>query len=161
MEYLSQPKKVKRFPGNPDVFVQASNNVIEVTTAEHLKNANKRLEQILREICEEARQYANSIFHEYDYPHGKWYPCGSADIVLRWNEHRKIINLFKKQAESVNGDFYHGWFGRLFKTHNGWWWMPKLDKESQSMLYEEEVCRFVRQKLAFANIKVDIRTYID
>jgi len=79
---------------------------------------------------------------------------------LRWNDHREIISLFKKQADKVDGDFYHGWFGRLFKTDNGWWWMPNIP-ESQSMLYEEEVCRFIRQKLALANIRVDIRTFID
>ena len=125
------------------------------------------MKQILTEICEAARMFANEIFENYSYPKGNWYPCGSADVVLKWNEHRNIINLFRKEASKAKGhsahgsDWWEGWFGRLFKTDNGWWWMPKLDKTSQSMLYEEEVCRFVRQKLALANIKVDVRTYID
>jgi len=151
---------VKEFPGSPDVFVASQGPFIQVTTSEHLKNEGKPLEQILKEVCEAARQYANEIYHAYDYPNGKWYPCGSADIVLRWNDHREIINLFRKQASSRNQDYYQGWFGKLHKTSNGWWWMPNIPG-SQSMLYEEEVCRFIRQKLALANIRVDIRTFID
>ena len=144
------------------MFVASQGSIIEVTTSEHLKNEGKPLEQILREVCEEARLYANKIFHTYDYPNGEWYPCGSADIVLRWNEHREIIKLFQTTATEKQTDYWTGWFGKLHKTETlGWWWMPKLDQGSQSMLYEEEVCRFVRQKLALANIKVDIRTYID
>jgi hypothetical protein len=157
-EYVEM--ETKEFKGNPTVFVSSHGNVVEVTTDEHMRNANRPLESILREICQQVEEYAKSILPNYNYPNGKWYPCGSADIVLRWNEHRDIINLFRKQADKVDGDFYHGWFGRLFKTSNGWWWMPNIP-ESQSMLYEEEVCRFIRQKLALANIKVDIRTYID
>lgn len=154
--------KVKEFKGNPDVFVASGKGIVQVTTSEHLKNASKQLEQILREICEAARVFANEIFEKYSYPDGDWYPCGSADVVLKWNEHRSIINLFKEEGTENQRDFWKGWFGRLFKTSGqGWWWMPKLDKSSQSMLYEEEVCRFVRQKLALANIRVDVRSYID
>ena len=152
--------EVKKFDGKPTVFVSSRENVIEVTTSEHLKNANKPLEQILREVCEKAKEYAEKILPEYNYPNGKWYPCGSADVVLRWNQHRDIIILFKKQAKPDRKDWYRGWFGRLFKTHDGWWWMPIIPS-SQSMLYEEEVCRFVRQELALANIRVNVRTYID
>jgi len=161
-ERKEQPN-VKEFSGNPDVFVASQGPFIQVTTSEHLKNEGKPLEQILKEVCEAARQYANEIYHTYDYPNGKWYPCGSADIVLRWNHHREIIKLFQKTAAEKRGDDYWiGWFGKLMKTETqGWWWMPKLDQGSQSMLYEEEVCRFVRQKLALANIVVEIRTYID
>jgi len=155
--------KVKEFKGKPDVFVASGKGIVQVTTSEHLKNANKSLEQILREICEAARVFANKIFDKYSYPDGNWYPCSSADVVLRWNEHRNIINLFKHVATRKHGiGWWEGWFGRLFKTGSqGWWWKPKLDQDSQSMLYEEEVCRFVRQKLALANIRVDVRTYID
>jgi hypothetical protein len=152
--------EVKEFKGKPTVYVASHGNTIEVTTEEHMRNANKPLEVILKEICEEAEKFAKEILPKYDYPDGAWYPCGSADVVLKWNDHREIINLFRKQADKVDGDFYHGWFGRLFKTSNGWWWKPNIPG-SQSMLYEEEVCRFVRQKLALANIRVDIRTYID
>ena len=127
-----------------------------------LRNENKTLKQILKEVCEEAKVYANEIFHKYDYPDGEWYPCGSADIVLRWREHRKIIDLFRKEGRLIGSDWWEGWFGRLFKTSSqGWWWFPKLDRNSQSMRYEEEVCRFIRDKLALANIRVDVRTYID
>ena len=161
---MEEEIKVKQFKGNPDVYVASGKGIVQVTTSEHLKNANKPLKQILTEICEEARVYANKIFDKYSYPNGNWYPCGSADVVLKWNEHRNIINLFREEAtENLGRDYWKGWFGKLFKTSSGqgWWWMPKLDKNSQSMLYEEEVCRFVRQKLALANIKVDVRTNID
>jgi len=154
--------KVKEFKGKPKVFVVTEGNKIGVTTSEHLRMANKPLKQILKEICEEARAYANKIFHKYDYPDGEWYPCGSADIVLRWREHRKIIDLFRREGTLKSSDWWEGWFGRLFKTSGqGWWWFPKLDRNSQSMRYEEEVCRFIRDKLALANIRVDVRTYID
>ncbi len=154
--------EVKEFKGKPSVFVLSEGNQVGVTTSEHLKNANKPLKQVLMETCEEAREYANKIFPRFSYPDGEWFPCGSADIVLRWNEHRDIIKLFKKEATRKKGnDWWQGWFGRLFKTSKGWWWFPKLDKNSQSMRYEEEVCRFVRDKLAFANRRVEIRTYID
>ena len=152
---------VKAFEGTPTVFVISAGNAIGITTAEHLKNANKPLRRILQDICTEAKEYANKIYDQFDYPDGKWYPCGSADVVLRWNDHRDIINLFKKEASSTQHNWFTGWFGRLFKTSNGWWWKPKLDRNSQSMLYEEEVCRFVRQQMALADIKVDVRTYID
>lgn len=158
---MSEQPDVKEFLGTPTVFVASKGNVIEVTTPEHMRSKNKPLIQILKEICEEARKYANEIYSKFDYPNGAWYPCGSADIVLRWNEHRNIIQLFKKEAERRNSDFYHGWFGRLFKTHDGWWWFPKVDKSSQSMRYEEEICRFIRDKLALANIRVTVRTFID
>jgi len=153
--------KVKEFSGKQTVFVVSEGNIVGVTTSEHLKNENKPLKQILKEVCLEARKYANQIFHKFDYPDGDWYPCGSADVVLRWNEHREIIQLFKKEGTLKDDDWWEGWFGRLFKTRNGWWWFPKLDKNSQSMRYEEEVCRFIRDKLALANIRVDVRTYID
>lgn len=163
--------EMKRFPGKPDVYVLSGGNVIEVTTSEHMRNENRPLKEILTEICEQTKEFANKIFHDYDYPDGKWFPCGSADIVLKYNDtgHREIINLFKKEADqdsasapNVAGrDWYVGWFGRLFKTDQGWWWMPKLDQKSQSMLYEEDICRFIREKLAYANIKVEVRTYID
>jgi hypothetical protein len=153
--------KVKEFKGNPKVYVASHGGAVEVTTEEHMRNANRPLESILREICQQAEEYAKSIIHNYDYPDGQWYPCGTADIVLRWNDHREIIKLFQRQADRRQGDdWWEGWFGRLFKTSNGWWWRPNIPG-SQSMLYEEEVCRFVRQKLALANIRVDIRTYID
>jgi len=158
-------EKVKEFPGNPTVFVSSTTIGIEVTTPEHMRNANRPLIQILKEICEEARVYANQIYPKYDYPNGMWFPCGNADIVLRWNTHRDIIQLFKKEAdppERAHSQWYRGWFGRLFKTNDGWWWIPKLDKDrTQSMKYYEAVCQFVRDKLIFANIKVDVRTYID
>ena len=32
---------------------------------------------------------------------------------------------------------------------------------SQSMAFEEAICQFVRDKLIFRDIKVDVRTYID
>jgi len=153
--------KVKEFKGNPKVYVASHGNAVEVTTEEHMRNANRPLESILREICQQTEEYANSIVHDYDYPDGKWYPCGIANIVLRWSDHREIIKLFRKQADrKQEDDWWEGWFGRLFKTDNGWLWRPNIP-DSQSMLYEEEVCRFVRQKLALANIRVDIRTYID
>jgi len=150
---------VKEFKGEPTVYVGNKGNVIGVTTDEHLRNKNKPLIQILKEICEAAREYANQIYSKFDYPNGAWYPCGSADVVLRWNNHREIITLLKKEADRTEGNFYYGWFGRLFKTDNGWWWFPKLDKKSQSMRYE--VCRFIRDKLAFADFRVDVRTFID
>jgi len=153
---------VKEFKGNPTVFVAATPVGVEVTTSEHMRMENKPLIRILREVCEEARVYANTIFPRFSYPDGEWFPCGSADIVLRWNDHREMIKLFMKEGRSTNQKFWEGWFGRLFKTSGqGWWWFPKLDHNSQSMRYEEEVCRFIRDKLTFANIKVDVRTYID
>jgi len=154
--------EIKEFKGKPSVYTLSDGNTIEVTTSEHLRMRNKPLEQILREVCEEAREYARRIFPKYSYPEGELYPCGSADIVLRWNEHREIIKLFRKQGEPKGDDWWEGWFGRLFRTRTeGWWWFPKLDQNSQSMRYEEEVCRFIRDKLAFANIRVDVHTYID
>lgn len=153
--------EVKEFKGKPTVFVASRENVVEVTTSGHLRMRDKPLKQILQEICEEAKVYAKQIFPRFSYPDGEWYPCGSADVVLRWNDHREIIQLFKKEGVR-DGDFWNGWFGKLFKTSSlGWWWFPKLDQGSQSLRYEEEVCRFIRDKLAFANIRVDVRTYID
>jgi len=105
-------------PGS--VFVATGRNpIVEVSTEAHMRNANKPLIAILKEICEEARVYANEIFDKYSYPDKEWFPCGSADLVLKWNDlqNRKIILLFKKEAE------------------------PKVDKKTQAMRYEEAVCR--------------------
>lgn len=158
-------EKVKEFPGNPTVFVAATAVGIEVTTPEHMRNKNRPLIVILKEVCEETRVYANEIYSKYDYPNGQWFPCGNADIVLRWNMHREIIKLFRKEAyppkRKGSSGWYEGWFGRLFKTSDGWWWMPKLNKDTQSMKYKEAVCQFVRDKLIFCDIKVNVRTYID
>lgn len=154
------PVTIKGKPSS--VFVASDKVTVSVTTSEHLRMATKPLEGILREICEEAKQHAKEIFPKFSYPNGEWFPCGSADVVLRWNDHREIIKLFRKEGRPKGHDWWEGWFGRLFKTRKqGWWWFPKLIQNSQSMRYEEEVCRFIRDKLAFANIKVDVRTHID
>ena len=155
--------EVKKFDGKPTVFVVSTPAGVQVTTDEHLRNENRPLKVILEEICQQAKEYAKSIFDKYDYPNGEWFPCGSADVVLTWNDtkNREVIQLFKKEAASHDGDFYRGWFGRLFKTGQGWWWFPELEQDSQALKYEEEVCRFIRDQLAKANIRVTIRTYID
>ena len=154
------PVKVRGKPGS--VFVASDKNIVSVTTSEHLRLATKPLEKILKEICEEAKDYAKEIFSKFSYPDGEWFPCGSADVVLRWNDHRETIKLFRAQGRSRGDDWWEGWFGKLFKTGGyGWWWFPKLIQNSQSMRYEEEVCRFIRDKLALANIRVDVRTHID
>ncbi len=160
-EEVSDPN-VKEFPGNPTVFVAASKGIIEVTTPEHMRNANKPLIQILKEVCEESLEYAEKLYPKYNGPNGNWFPCGNAHIVLRWNTHRAIIKLFRKEATEKRGSgYYKGWFGSLMKTgSSGWWWSPPI-KNSQSMKYAEEVCQSVRDKLIFANIKVNVETYID
>ena len=154
--------EVKRFETKPTVFVVSDGLGVAVTTSEHMRNENRPLKTILQEICEQANEYAKQIFHKFDYPDGEWYPCGSADVVLTWNEHREIINLFRKEASEKDDPFWKGWFGKLHKTRTlGWWWFPELELGSQAMRYEEEVCRFIRDKLALANIRVNVRTYID
>jgi len=64
--------EVKKFKGKPTVFVASQGNIIEVTTEEHMRNANRPLESILREICQQAEEYAKSILHNYDYPDGNF-----------------------------------------------------------------------------------------
>jgi len=156
--------EVKRFEGKPDVFVMSRDNIVGVTTSEHLKNENKPLKQILEEVCKDAKEYANAIFHKYDYPEGDWYPCGSADVVLQWNDtgNREIIQLFKKEGVPDGNGFWTGWFGRLYKTEKqGWWWFPELEVGSQALRFEEAICGFVRDRLAAANIRVWVRTWVD
>ena len=139
--------------------------MIRVTTPEHMKAHAIPLDVFLKQAMQEARAYGDSIFHKYQ-EGGEigWFPCGSANIVLKWNQHREIIQLLQKESkEGKKGDrgtWWTGWFGRLYKTSNGWWWTPPM-QSSQSMLFEEEVCKFVRAKLIFRDVKVDIRTYID
>lgn len=127
-----------------------------------MRNATRPLKEILQEVCREAEEHAKRILPDYGYPSGKWFPCGSADIVLEWGDfkNRTIIKLFKKEASSIKHDFYRGWFGRLFKVSRGFWWMPNIPS-SQSMLYEEEVCKFIRDKLVRSDIAVYIRSYVD
>jgi hypothetical protein len=153
---------IKKFEGNPTVYsINEGNGVIGCTTTEHMKAHDLPLEQYLRQVVEEARKFGDGIIDQYGYPNGNWFPCGTADVVLRWNNHRDIIKLFQKTADRIDGDFYNGWFGRLFKTSSqGWWWSPPMHN-TQAMLYQEEVCKFVREKLIFKEIKVDVRTYID
>jgi len=155
---------VKEFKGKPDVFVVSEPGIIGVTTSEHMKVEQIPLDQYLKQVIEEGRKYGDSIVHKYDYPDGEWFPCGTANLVLRWNQHREIIDLFRKtSAEGRKGrnDFWTGWFGRLMKTSSqGWWWTPPM-WSTQAMKFQEEVCRFIREKLIFKNIKVDVRTYID
>lgn len=165
-----QPE-VTEFPGegnpagNPTVFNVVEGNVIGCTTTEHMKVQDIPLEQYLKQVVEEARSYGDSIFHKYE-EGGEigWFPCGSANVVLRWNDHREIIDLLRKTSEEGTkgrNDFWEGWFGRLMKTSSqGWWWTPPM-QGTQAMLFQEEVCKFVRQKLILKNIKVDVRTYID
>jgi len=69
--------EVKEFKGNPKVYVASHGGAIEVATDEHMRNANRPLETILREICQQAEEYAKKILPDYNYPNGKWYPCGS------------------------------------------------------------------------------------
>lgn len=155
---------VKRFEGKPEVYVASGDNVVEVTTDQHLKMANKPLDQILQEVCKQAQAYGTEIFSKYDYPNGEWFPCGTANVVLRWNEHRDIIDLFRKtsnEGKKGRNGFWKGWFGSLMKTESqGWWWTPPM-QGTQAMKFQEEVCKFIRDQLIFANIKVDVRTYID
>jgi len=152
---------VKEFPGNPTVFVTAAENMIQVTTPEHMRNKNRPLIVILKEVCEEAQKLGETLYPKYNGPNGNWFPCGSAHIVLRWNTHRDIIKLFKKEATETRGSYYKGWFGSLMKTSSsGWWWSPPI-KCSQSMKYAEEVYQSVRDKLIFADVKVNVETYID
>jgi len=66
--------KTKEFKGKPTVFVSSHGNVIEVTTNEHMRNADRPLEAILKEICQQAEEYAKKIFHDYDYPNGNFLP---------------------------------------------------------------------------------------
>lgn len=156
---------VKEFLGenkDPTVYVTNEGPVIGVTTTEHMKVADIPLEQYLRQVVEEARKFGDSIFHKYE-EGGElgWFPCGTAEVVLRWNQHREIIQLFQKTADNHDREFWTGWFGRLFKTSTqGWWWTPPM-QGTQAMCFQEEVCKFVRDKLIFKNIKVDVRTYID
>jgi len=124
---------------------------------------NLPLDIFLKKTVEEARAYGDSIFSKYE--EGReigWFPCGSADVVLRWNDHREIIKLFQKTAsENRRTDYWKGWFGSLMKTSSqGWWWSPPM-QNTQSMAYQEAVCKFVRDKLIYRDIKVDVRTYID
>ena len=152
-------------PGNPTVFNVVEGNVIGCTTTEHMKVQDIPLDQYLRQVVEEARKYGDSIFHKYE-EGGEigWFPCGTADVVLKWNDHREILDLFRKtSAEGKKGknDFWRGWFGRLMKTSSqGWWWSPPM-RGTQALRFQEEVCKFIRDKLIFKNIKVDVRTYID
>lgn len=152
---------VKEFPGknkDPTVYVTSEG----VTTTEHMKVADIPLDQYLRQVVEEARKFGDGIFHKYE-EGGEigWFPCGTADIVLRWNQHRDIIKLFQSTASKHDREFWTGWFGRLFKTSTqGWWWSPPM-RGTQAMRFQEEVCRFIRDKLIFKDIKVDVRTYID
>ena len=152
-------------PGNPTVFNVVEGNIIGCTTTEHMKVQDIPLDQYLRQVVEEARKYGDSIFHKYE-EGGEigWFPCGTANVVLRWNDHREIIDLFRKtSAEGKKGQrgFWRGWFGRLMKTSSqGWWWSPPM-RGTQALRFQEEVCKFIRDKLIFKNIKVDVRTYID
>ena len=142
--------------------VNEGNGIIGCTTPEHMKAHQIPLEQYLRQIVEEAHKFGDSIIDKYSYPNGNWFPCGTADVVLRFNEHREIIKLFQKTADRNDNDrFWRGWFGRLMKTSSqGWWWEPPM-QSTQAMLFQEAVCAFVRDKLIFRDIKVYVHTYID
>lgn len=155
-------------PNKPKVFVASQGHIIACTTDQHMQVADMPIEEYLRKVIREARVFGDQIFPKYG-PGGEigWFPCGTANIVLRWNEHREIIDLLRKtseegkKGEEMKNDFWKGWFGRLFKTSDhGWWWTPPM-QGTQAMLFQEEVCKFVREKLVFKNIKVDVRTYID
>lgn len=147
------------------MFSVVEENVIGCTTPQHMAAHTLPLDVYLKQVVEEARKYSDSIFHKYQVG-GEigWFPCGSANLILRWNnsEHREIIKLFQKTANEDRGGYWKGWFGTLFKTSSsqGWWWTPPM-QTSQSMAYKEAVCQFVRDKLVFRDIKVDVRTYID
>jgi hypothetical protein len=54
-------------------YAYGSASTIEVTTEEHMRNANKPLEVILRETCEEAEKFAKEILPKYDYPDGNFF----------------------------------------------------------------------------------------
>lgn len=163
---------VKGCPGNdtpndPTVFVVSGGNqpVIGVTTTEHMRVADIPLEEYLKKVVQEARVFGDKLFG--DYGEGKkngWFPCGTANLVLRWNGHREIIDIMRKtstEGKKGKSDFWKGWFGRLYKTgSHGWWWTPPM-QGTQCMLFQEEVCKFVRDKLVFKDVKVDVRTYID
>ena len=152
----------KPVPGDPTVYVLAQGHIIGVTTPEHMKAHDMPLDEYLGKVVEEARKYADSIYHKYE-EGGEigWFPCGSADVVLRWNDHREIIKLFQKTGREDRGTWWTGWFGKLFKTSSqGWWWSPPM-QNTQAMLFQEAVCQFVRDKLIYRDIKVNVRTYID
>lgn len=157
--------EVKEFPGenkDPTVFSISEGNVIGCTTAPHMAAHALPLDAFLRQVTAQAKAYGDSIFPKYQ-EGGEigWFPCGSANVVLKWNNHREIIKLFQKTADEVKSGHWKGWFGRLFKTGSqGWWWDPPM-QITQSMGFEEAVCKFVRDKLIFRDIKVDVRTYID
>jgi hypothetical protein len=153
---------VKEFLGKPKTYViNEGNGVIGCTTTEHMKAHQVPLEEYLKQVVQEARKYGDSIIANYGYPNGNWFPCGTADLVLRFNEHREIIKLFQKTADSEDRGFWRGWFGRLMKTSSqGWWWEPPM-QSTQSMAFQEAVCAFVRDKLIFRDIKAYVRTYID
>lgn len=156
--------EVKVYPGNPPVVTMTRGPIIAAATIPQMLNAGRPLKEIVMTIVDSARKHGGEIFHEYDYPHGKWFPCGTADIVLMYNDtrQRELINLFKKEGRSRGSgrDSWEGWFGRLSKVSRGFWWSPPM-RGTQSMLFQEEVCRFIRQKLLEANIAVQVRTWID
>ena len=162
---MAKQPYVKAFPGenkDPTTFVITENNTIGVTTPLHMKAHDMSLEEYLRKVVAEAKQYAESIFHKYE-EGGElgWFPCGSADVVLKFNQHREIIKLFQKTGAEDRRTWWTGWFGKLFKTSSqGWWWSPPMHN-AQSMAFQEAVCKFVRDKLIYRDIKVDVRTYID
>lgn len=161
---LKQPE-IKEFPGenkDPTVYTIVEGNMIGNTTPQHMQAHAMPLEFYLRKVIEEARKYGDSIFHKYG-EGGEigWFPCGTANVVLRWNEHREIIKLFQKTGIEDRRTWWKGWFGRLYKTSSqGWWWSPPM-QSTQSMGFQEAVCQFVRDKLIYRDIKVDVRTYID
>lgn len=153
-------------PNKPTVYVATDHKgIIQCTTNQHMQVADIPLEEYLKKIVQEARVYGDSIFPKYE-EGGEigWFPCGTANLVLRWNEHREIIDLLRQTSEEGKkgkNDFWKGWFGRLYKTSDhGWWWTPPMHG-TQAMHFQEEVCKFLRDKLIFKNIKVDVRTYID
>jgi hypothetical protein len=65
--------EVKEFKGKPTVYVASHGSTIEVTTEEHMRNANKPLEVILKETCEQAEKFAKEILPKYDYPDGNFF----------------------------------------------------------------------------------------
>jgi hypothetical protein len=72
-----------------------------------------------------------------------------------------MLRKTSEEGKKGKSDFWTGWFGRLMKTQtHGWWWTPPM-RSTQSMGFKEEVCKFVRDKLIYKNVKVDVRTYID